>query len=87
MILALNLIDLKNRIIPEKSLKIIEQIPEETEINDVTNVLKLIYYSLFIYDKCEFIKILNDNKNFIIMIRRISPEQAYIEESNKNKKY
>ena len=44
IILDLNLIDLKNKIIPEKSLMIIEQIPGETEINDVTNVLKEGYW-------------------------------------------
>ena len=40
MILDLNLIVLKNKKIPEKSLMIIEQIPGEIEINDVTNALK-----------------------------------------------
>lgn len=64
MILALNLIDLKNKIIPEKSLKIIEQIPEETEINDVTNVLNsyIIPYSFMI----------NANLLKFLMITRIS---------------
>jgi hypothetical protein len=54
MILDLNLIDLKNKTIPEKSLMIIEQIPGEMEINDVTNVLKEGYWPL---------EILNDTKN------------------------
>ena len=59
MILYLNLIDLKNKKIPEKSLMIIEQITGETEINDVTNVLKEGYwpsynipYSKKFYNKC-----------------------------------
>ena len=69
IILDLNLIDLKNIIIPEKSLMIIEQIPGETEINDVTNVLKEGYwpsynipYSKNFYNKSGFIEILNDTK-------------------------
>ena len=67
MILDLNLIDLKNKKIPEKSLMIIEQIPGETEISDVTNVLKEGYwpsynipYSEKFYNKCGYIEILND---------------------------
>ena len=69
MILDLNLIDLKNKTIPEKSLMIIEQIPGETEINDVTDILKKGYwpsynipYSEKFYNKCGFIEILNDTK-------------------------
>ena len=69
MILDLNLIDLKNKKIPEKSLMIIEQIPGETEISDVTNVLKEGYwpsynipYSEKFYNKCGYIEILNDTK-------------------------
>ena len=59
MILDLNLIDLKKKIIPKKSLMIIEQIPGETVVNDVTDVLKKGYwpsynipYSDYLYKKC-----------------------------------
>ena len=44
MILDINKIDLKNKIINEKSLMIIEQIPGKTEINDVTRQLKERHY-------------------------------------------
>ena len=44
MILEINKIDLKNKIINEKSLMIIEQIPGKTEINDVTSQLKERHY-------------------------------------------
>ena len=70
MILDLNLIDLKNKTIPEKSLMIIEQIPGEMEINDVTNGLKEGYwtsynipYSEKLYNICGYLEILNDTKN------------------------
>ena len=59
MILDVNKIDLENKTIPEKSLMIIEQIPGETQINDVTHILKEGYwpsynvpYSKTIYEKC-----------------------------------
>ena len=44
MILDINKIDLQNETIPEKSLMIIEQIPGEVEILDVTNQLKERHY-------------------------------------------
>lgn len=40
MILDLNKINLKDKIIPDKSLMIIEQYPDEMEINDVTQYLR-----------------------------------------------
>ena len=68
MILDLNLIDLKKKIIPKKSLMIIEQIPGETVVNDVTDVLKKGYwpsynipYSDYLYKKCGFIETLNES--------------------------
>ena len=44
MILDINKIDLNNKIIPDKSLMIVEQIPGEIEINDVSNKLKEGYW-------------------------------------------
>ena len=44
MILDINKINLKKKKIPEKSLMIIEQIPGEVEINDMTEQLKNAYY-------------------------------------------
>ena len=70
MILNLNLIDLKNKKIPEKSLMIVEQIPGDTEINDVTEYLKQGYWPSYnipfskkLYEKCGYYKILNDSTN------------------------
>ena len=51
MILDVNKIDLKNKIIPEKSLMIIEQIPGETQINDVTHILKEGYLTMFLIQR------------------------------------
>ena len=70
MILDLNLIDLKNKTIPEKSFMIIEQIPGEMEITDVTDVLKErgywpsynIPYSEKLYNICGYPEILNDTE-------------------------
>ena len=44
MILDLNKINLKNKVIPDKSLMIIEQYPGEFEINDVTRFLRNGYW-------------------------------------------
>ena len=44
MILDLNKINLTEKKIPEKSLMIIEQIPGETDVNDVTEILKKGYW-------------------------------------------
>ena len=44
MILDLNKINLKDKIIPDKSLMIIEQYPDEMEINDVTQYLREGYW-------------------------------------------
>ena len=75
MILDINKISLKNRKIPEKSLMIIEQIPGEVEINDVTEQLKNKYYwpsynvpySQKFYEKCGY-KNLVENSFFYIYI-------------------
>ena len=71
MILDLNKINLKEKKIPEKSLMIIEQIPWETDINDVTEILKKGYwpsynipYSDNIYEKSGFTYILKE-RNYL----------------------
>ena len=70
MILDLNKINLKEKKIPEKSLMIIEQLPGETDINDVTEILKKGYwpsynvpYSDKIYTKSGYKIILDSNKD------------------------
>ena len=72
MILDINKINLKKKEIPEKSLMIIEQIPEEVEVNDVTQQLKNKYYwpsynvpySKYFYKKCGFQDIIDQNAEY-----------------------
>ena len=71
MILDLNKINLTEKKIPEKSLMIIEQIPGETDINDVTEILKKGYwpsynipYSDNIYEKSGFTYLLKE-RNYL----------------------
>ena len=76
MILDMNKINLKEKKIPEKSLMIIEQIPGEVEINDMTAQLKEIYYwpsynvpySKNFYEKCGYKYLVDNSSEYIPMI-------------------
>jgi hypothetical protein len=75
MILDINKIDLKNKKIPNKSLMIIEQIPGELEINDVTDKLKKGYwpsynvpYSKKHFKKCGYEDLIEQNEYYKIEI-------------------
>ena len=76
MILDINKINLKKKKIPEKSLMIIEQIPGEVEINDMTEQLKNAYYwpsynvpfSQNFFKKCGYKNLVDKNESFIPMI-------------------
>ena len=76
MILDINKINLKKKKIPEKSLMIIEQIPGEVEINDVTKQLKNKYYwpsynvpySKKLFEKCGYKNLVEKNAHYIANI-------------------
>ena len=86
MILDLNKINLKSKSIPDKSLMIIEQIPGETETNDVTQYLRNGYwpsynvpFSDYFYEKSGFIERLKDKPELIYDIdyKQCSRAQIY----------
>ena len=92
MILDINNINLKNKIIPDKSLMIIEQIPGETEVNDVTEQLKKGYwpsynvpYSKNIYEKSGYIEKLNKKPELIYNIDYDNCSRAQIFKRDQNK--
>lgn len=72
MILDMNKISLKKKSIPDKSLMIIEQIPGETETNDVTDYLRKGYwpsynlpFSDYFFEKCGLLDRLENNSKLI----------------------
>ena len=93
MILDLNKINLKKKEIPEKSLMIIEQIPGETEINDVTEYLKKGYwpsynvpFSDYFYEKSGFIERLKEKPDltYDIDYHKCSRAQIFKREQKKS---
>ena len=92
MILDLNKIDLKNRKIPDKSLMVIEQIPEEFEINDVTEYLRKGYwpsynvpFSKYIYEKSGIIEIIKEHPKLIYDLDYNNCSRAQIFKRDQNK--
>ena len=92
MILDINKIDLKNKKIPKKSLMIIEQIPGEVEINDVTDKLKEGYwpsynipYSKNHFKKCGYKDLIEQNEDYKIQIDYESCSRARIFKRDQNK--
>ena len=86
MILDLNKINLKNKSIPDKSFMIIEQIPGEMEINDVTQYLRNGYWPSYnvpfsenFYEKCGIIERLKEKPELIYDIdyKQCSRAQIY----------
>ena len=91
MILDINKIDLKNKTIPQKSLMIIEQIPGDFEINDVSNKLKEGYwpsynvpYSKNFYQKCGYENLIQYNRNYILEINYDYCSRAQIFKRDQN---
>ena len=92
MILDINKINLNNKTIPDKTLMIIEQIPGETETNDVTNKLKEGYwpsyniaYSKEIYNKSGYIDFLRDSLDLIQYYHYNESSRAQIFKRDQNK--
>ena len=93
MILDLNKIDLKNKIIPDKSLMIIEQIPGETEVNDVTSKLKNdnywpsynVPYSKYFYEKSGYTKAIEERPGLIYSINYTECSRAKIFQRDQSK--